>query len=108
MASYSPKINDRILLGGHTGRFVIVGLDVPRMTADVRSTSGDGFLLKGVPWEAISELEEGQDSAPGPGRAVREARKSNGHSPTQWSEIFALHLSPLFDELRQSLNVGVC
>ena len=71
MASYSPKIKDRILLGGHTGRFVIVGLDVPRMTADVRSTSGDGFLLKGVPWKAISELEEGQDSA----RAVREARE---------------------------------
>ena len=46
MASYSPKINDRILLCGHTGRFVIVGPDVPRMTADVRSTSGGGFLLK--------------------------------------------------------------
>jgi hypothetical protein len=50
------------------GRFVVVGLDVPRMTADVRSTNGEGFLLKSVPWEAISALED-QDSA----RAVREA-----------------------------------
>jgi hypothetical protein len=69
MASYTPKINDRILLDGRTGRFVIVGLDVPRMTADVRSTSGEGYMLRSVPWEAISELEEDQDSAP----ALREA-----------------------------------
>jgi hypothetical protein len=63
MASYTPKINDHILLDGHMGRFVVVGLDVPRMTADVRSTSGEGFLLRNVPWEALSDLEEGQDSA---------------------------------------------
>jgi hypothetical protein len=65
MASYTPKMNDRILLDGHTGRFVVVGIDVPRMTADVRSTDGEGFLLRNVPWEAISDLEEGQDP-PGP------------------------------------------
>jgi len=40
-----------------------VGIDVPRMTADVRSTAGEGFLLRNVPWKAISHLEEGQDSA---------------------------------------------
>jgi len=63
MASYTPKLSDRILLDGHTGRFVVVGIDVPRMTADVRSTAGEGFLLRNVPWKAISHLEEGQDSA---------------------------------------------
>jgi hypothetical protein len=46
MASYTPKINDRVLMDGHTGRFVVVGLDVPRMTADGRSPGGDGFLLR--------------------------------------------------------------
>jgi hypothetical protein len=65
MASYTPKMNDRILLDGHTGRFVVVGIDVPRMTADVRSTDGEGFLLRNVPWAAISDLEESQDP-PGP------------------------------------------
>jgi hypothetical protein len=73
MASYTPKINDRILLDGHTGGFVVVGIDVPRMTADVRSTRGEGFLLRNVPWKAISDLEEGQDSA----RAVREDTENN-------------------------------
>ena len=72
MPSYTPNTNDLVLLDGYTGRFVIVGLDVPRMTADVRSTGGEGFLLRNVPWEAISELEEGQDSA----RAVREATEN--------------------------------
>jgi hypothetical protein len=72
MSSYRPKINDRILLDGHTGRFIVVGLDVPRMTADVRSASGEGFLLRNVPWEAISDLEEGQDSA----RAAREGTEN--------------------------------
>jgi len=72
MASYTPKINDRVLMDGHTGRFVVVGLDVPRMTADVRSTGGDGFLLRNVPWEAISDLEEDQDSA----RTVTEATEN--------------------------------
>jgi len=60
MASYAPKINDFVLLDGHTGRFVVVGLDVPRMTADVRSTGDEGFLVRNVPWEAISDLEEVQ------------------------------------------------
>lgn len=72
MSSHCPKMNDRILLDGHTGRFVVVGLDVPRMTADVRSTSGEGFLLRNVPWEAISDLEEDQDST----RAAREATEN--------------------------------
>jgi len=42
------------------------------MTADVRSTGGDGFLLRNVPWEAISDLEEDQDSA----RTVTEATEN--------------------------------
>ena len=72
MASYTPKLKDRILLDGHTGRFVIVGVDVPRMTADVKSTSSEGFLLRSVPWEAITKLEKGQDSA----RAARGATEN--------------------------------
>jgi len=46
------------------------------MTADVRR-SGEGFLLRSVPWEAISDLEEAQDSArPGPFRETRENKST--------------------------------
>ncbi len=71
MANYTPKIGDRIVLNGRTGKFVVVGLDVPRMTADVRSIVGEEFLQRNVPWEAISDLEEGQDS----GQTIREVTK---------------------------------
>jgi hypothetical protein len=72
MANYAPKIGDRILLEGHTGRFVVVGLDVPRMAADVRSIVGEQFLLRNVPWESISDFEEGQDS----GQTISEVAKN--------------------------------
>jgi hypothetical protein len=51
-------MHDRIMLDGRTGKFVVVGLDVPRMTADVRSIVGEESLLKSVPWESISDPEE--------------------------------------------------
>jgi len=72
MANYAPKIGDRILLEGHTERFVVVGLDVPRMTADVSSIVGERFPLRNVPWESISDVEEGQ----GPGQTNSEVAKN--------------------------------
>jgi hypothetical protein len=62
-------MHDLIVLDGRTGKFVVVGLDVPRMTAAVRSMVGEEFLLRNVPWNSISDLGEGQDSVQIMGRS---------------------------------------
>jgi hypothetical protein len=60
MSAYTPKLHDLVLIEGHTWTFVIVGVDVPRMTADVRSTLTEGLLLRDVPWAKISDFRAGQ------------------------------------------------
>lgn len=69
MAQYIPKPDDPVFVEGHTGRFVVFIINIPKMTADVRSTGGENLIIRGVPWAKLSYLDESQNAL----RIIREA-----------------------------------
>jgi hypothetical protein len=67
-----PKVNDPIFQKGKGFvRYVVVGVDAEKRTADVKTVSGDIILTRGVPWEAISYLDESQTAL----QIIREANE---------------------------------
>ena len=70
MAKYMPKIDDPVFIDGRgLVRYVIVGVDLDKKTADVRNVSGVIGIVRDVPWSIIHRLDESQNAL----RIVREA-----------------------------------
>jgi hypothetical protein len=51
--SYVPKLNDPVLMEGETGRLLVVGVDLSKKIARVRTTEGP-VILYTVPWSKLS------------------------------------------------------
>ncbi len=72
MAKPIPKLNEPVVIEGKTGAFVVIGIDTVKKIANVRSAAGPFIVHQGVPWSAISSLDESQN----PARIVRETTEN--------------------------------
>jgi hypothetical protein len=63
VATPIPKLNDPVVVEGKTGTFVVIGIDTVKKIANVRTTAGPFIVHQGVPWSAISPLDESQKPA---------------------------------------------
>ena len=66
-----PQKGDRVAALGHSGAFVIYGLDTSLCTAELKLIGGD-FALSSIPWGALAFLDE-LDSRQNALRIVRES-----------------------------------
>jgi len=55
---YIPKINDPVLIEGDHIRFVVVGINASKETAELRPISSAIVLHTDVPWSTFSYLDE--------------------------------------------------
>jgi hypothetical protein len=63
MAKYIPKADDPVFLDGQGFvRYVIVGVNADKQTADVRTVSGIIVLTRDVPWSKIHRLDSSQNA----------------------------------------------
>jgi hypothetical protein len=52
-----PKKGDRVAVPGHSGAFLIYGLDTSLCTAELRRI-GSTFALSTIPWDALTFVDE--------------------------------------------------
>jgi hypothetical protein len=61
--NYVPKIHDPVLIEGDQIRFVVVGINASKKTAELRPVGSAIVLRTNVPWSTFSYLDESQSSA---------------------------------------------
>jgi hypothetical protein len=61
---YVPRVNDRVLVKGVSGRLVVVGVDASQQVVKVATTTTP-VIVHTVPWSKLSRLDESQNAAPG-------------------------------------------
>jgi hypothetical protein len=68
MENWIPYINDVVTttLAGHSGRFIVIRVDVGSKTADLESVplSRSTYILASVTWDEIRLLAEAQPTSP--------------------------------------------
>jgi len=67
MDNWIPVINDFVAttLGGHSGRFTVIRVDVASKTADLKFlplSKGSTYILASVTWEQIRPLVDAQST----------------------------------------------
>jgi|HubBroStandDraft_1064217.scaffolds.fasta_scaffold02222_5 hypothetical protein len=55
--NYIPKINDPVVIGGSHDRFVVVGINTSKKTAEVRPVNSAIVLHNDVPWSKLFYLD---------------------------------------------------
>ena len=72
MAARIPRKHDRVTALGHNGVLVIVDVDKKSKSVDLQFVTGDGPVIRGVPWTALRYMDE-EDVNQAAARVVREA-----------------------------------
>jgi hypothetical protein len=71
MATRIPRKHDRVTALGHNGVLVIVDVDKKSKSVDLQFVTGDGPVIRGVPWTALRYMDE-EDVNQAAARIVRE------------------------------------
>ena len=71
MAVRIPRKHDRVTAQGHNGVLAVVDVDKKSKTADLQFVTGDGPVMRGVPWTALRYMDE-EDENQAAARIVRE------------------------------------
>ena len=58
MALRIPREHDRVTAQGHHGVLAVVDVNKKSKTADLQFVSGDGPVVKDVPWTALQYMDE--------------------------------------------------
>ncbi len=58
MALRMPREHDRVTAQGHHGVLAVVDVNKKSITADLQFVTGDGPVVKGVPWTALQYMDE--------------------------------------------------
>jgi hypothetical protein len=66
-----PKKHDRVSAQGHNGVFAVVDVDKKSKSTDLQLVTGDGPVLRGVPWSTLRYMDE-EDVNQAAARIVRE------------------------------------
>ena len=54
----TPGKHDRVTAQGHDGVYTVVDVDERGKTVSLQTVTGDGPVLTGVPWTALSYMEK--------------------------------------------------
>jgi hypothetical protein len=53
-----PEKHDRVTALGHNGVFAVVDVDKQSKSADLQFVTGDGPVVRGIPWTALRYMDE--------------------------------------------------
>ena len=81
-----PKQNDTVTVEGHTGSFVIIGIDAMNKTVEVRATLAP-FGVFIAPWATIAHAGQAMKKEPSPKKILAVTCPTCGAAPGKKCEL---------------------